>query len=456
MLSGLSTLFFFILALAILIAFHEFGHFYAARKLGVHVIRFSIGFGKPLFKIRDKKGTEFALSWIPLGGYVKMLGESLDEKVPDSLKSQAFQQKSVWARMIIIIAGPAFNILLAIIALWGMYLIGTTSLAPIIGSVEPNSIAAKAQLENMDEIVQVNHTPVTNWQHIQIALASAIGEELPLNLQLYNIKTHAHHSANISLTDWTLEKDDKNLIKKLGITPAMPPISPIVSKVYANHPGATAGLQIGDRVTQVNNKKIHDWIELVSIIQKSPDKKIELTISRNNTTQTLFIYPQAKKIRGETYGFIGVEAEPPADLKTVWLKTERYSFFNALLAGIQETGRLTQISFKLIGKLLTGAFSFHTISGPIGMAQWAGQAAELGWAHYLSFLALVSISLGVLNILPIPMLDGGHLLYCVFEVILRRPLSEKIRLLGMRLGFSLLVALMFLAVFNDLSRFNLS
>jgi regulator of sigma E protease len=460
MLSILSTLFFFTLTLGILIAFHEFGHFYVARKLGVHVIRFSIGFGKPIFKVKDKKNTEFVLSWIPLGGYVKMLGESQEESIPKALKAQAFSQKSVWARMLIIIAGPLFNLILAVIALWLMFMIGVTSLTPIIGKIEPNSIAEKIHLEPMDEIVSIDHVVTNSWRDVQMALVPAIGESQPLSLQLVNIKTHAHHSIQLSLHNWTLEEKDNNLIEKLGVTPAVPSIPPIIQTVYRNYPGADAGLKNGDKIIRINGKKVNDWMQVVSIIQNNAEKKVTLTVKRpcKKTSicpnKTLFIYPQAKKIQGKIFGYIGVEANPPENMKAIWLRTERYSLLEALGSAMTQTQHLTQVSFKLIGKLLTGTFSFHTISGPIGMAQWAGQAAQLGLAHYLSFIALISVSLGVLNILPIPILDGGHLLYCVFEVILRRPLSEKIRLFGVRLGFSLLVTLMFLAVFNDISRLS--
>lgn len=456
MLSILSTLFFFVLTLALLIAFHEFGHFYVARKCRVHVIRFSIGFGKPLLRWVDKKGTEFVLAAIPLGGYVKMLGESPTETVPEGLKSEAFSEKSVWARMAIVAAGPLFNFLLAIIALWGMFVIGITSLAPIIGKVNPGSIAAHAHLKKMDEFMTINDVPVNNWRDVQMALISSIGDKTPLLLRLYNMKTRMYHFSELNLMNWTLNENDTDVLEALGVTPAFPPITPVIHKVYRNLPGAKAGLVKGDRILAVNGERIHDWIKVVAIVQKSPNQKLVLTIRRDNQLKEIIIYPEAKKSQGQTYGFIGVEAKPPRYLKEVWVRTEHRSFFSAWKPAIDETWNLIKVSFGMIAKLLTGTLSFHTISGPIGMAQWAGQAIQLGWAYYLSFIALISVSLGVLNLLPVPILDGGHLLYCVFEVILRRPLSERMRLMGMRLGGLLLVGLMFLAVFNDLSRFNLS
>lgn len=456
MISSLSSLFFFFMVLAVLIAFHEFGHFYAARKFNVHVIRFSIGFGKPLFRLKDKKGTEFVLSLIPFGGYVKMLGESPEELVPDNLKSQTFYQKSVWARMIIVVAGPVFNLLLAMIALWGMFMIGITSFAPIVGTIEPGSIAQTAHLKKMDEITSINGIAVSNWQEVQMAIVSSIGEKTPILLKLYNIKTETSHFAEINLSSWTFDKKNNNLIAQLGITPAMPKIPPIIAKVYKNYPGAKAELQKGDRIIAVNGKKIHDWMEVVSIVQQGTGQKIQMKVRRHGELLDISMYPQIKESHGKRYGFIGVESKPPRNLKKIWLKTEHYSFFKAWHAAAHETWMLTALSFKLIGKLLTGTLSLHTISSPIGMAQGAMHAAQLGWAHYLSFIALVSVSLGVLNLLPIPVLDGGHLLYYVFEVILGRPLHEEIRLMGVRFGFLLLVGLMFLAVFNDLSRFYLS
>lgn len=456
------TVFVFILTLGVLIAFHEFGHFYVARLCHVHVIRFSIGFGKPLFRLCDKKGTEYVIAAFPFGGYVKMLGESAQDKVPERLKHLSFSEKSVWIRMLIAVAGPLFNFFLAVIALWGMFVIGTVSLAPVVGSVAPHSIAAAAHLHHMDEIMSVDDKPVNTWQDVQIALISAIGDEKKPVLRLYNLQTRQYDFASLDLHAMHLEQANNNedLVTLLGITPALPPMPPIVNGVYKNSPGEIAGFEVGDRIVKMDGKSIDDWMQVVSVVQERPDERIEMVILRKKQLKTLEVYPEAKEIttaRGkETIGFLGIEAKPPANLTEVWLRIERYSAWAAIKPALHETGVFIQMTLSMMGKLLTGALSLHTISGPIGMAQLAGQAVSLGWASYFSFIALVSVSLGVLNLLPIPILDGGHLLYGLFEVILRRPLSEKMRLLGVRLGVFLLGALMFLAIFNDLSRFYLS
>jgi regulator of sigma E protease len=454
MLSFLSTIFFFLLALGVLIAFHEFGHFYVARKCHVHVIRFSIGFGKPLLRWIDKKGTEFVLAAVPLGGYVKMLGESKTERVPESLKSLSFSQKSVWARMCIIAAGPIFNLILAFFALWAMFVIGITSFAPIIGAVQPGSPAGIAQLKSMDEIMSINDVSVNTWQDIRERLVTSIGDKTPMILRLYNIKTSTYHFAELSEANLALENED--IISALGITPAFPSISPVIGKVRPNDAGARAGLRSGDRILAINGEKIHDWMQVIPIIQANPHQNMKVTIRREGEKQTIELYPAEKKQGKKTIGFIGVEAKMPKHFKAIWLRKEQYSFLGAMKPALNETISLVQLSFRLIGKMVTGAVSIKSISGPIGMVQLTSQAIQMGLAYYLSFIALISVSLGVLNLLPIPILDGGHLLYCVFEVILRRPISEGARLMGARVGFVVLVTLMFVAVFNDICRFSLS
>ncbi len=455
MFSLLSTLFFFLLALSILIAFHEFGHFYVARKCGVRVIRFSIGFGKPLLRWVDKKGTEFVIAAIPLGGYVKMLGENSTDSVPEILNAASFSKKSVWARMSIIAAGPIFNFILAFFALWGMFIIGITSFAPIIGKVDPGSEAAVAHLENMDEIVSINDVSVNTWQDVRRILASSLGEKAPVVLRLYNLKTETYHFAELNEAHLDLN-DEGDVIAALGIKQATPSIPPVIGDVFKNYPGAEAGLKKGDRIVSINGEKIHQWLNILPIVQDNPNKKMIFTLRRDGMMQDVTVYPGEKKQGEQVYGFIGVEPEIPSNFEAIWLRKEQYSFVDAVKPALNETINLVDVSVRMIGKLLTGAISLRTISGPIGMAQLASRAIHLGLAYYLSLIALISVSLGVLNLLPIPILDGGHLLYCAFEVILRRPVSEAARLMGARFGFIVLVSLMFVAVFNDICRLSLS
>lgn len=448
----LMTMVGFFVALGVLIVFHEWGHFCVARWFGVHVIRFSLGFGKPLCRMVGKKGTEYVLSLFPLGGYVQMLGESDLKDVPEALKSQAFCTKSVWARMAIIAAGPVFNILLAIVALWAMFLIGVTAPAPIIGDVKQGSIAAYAKLEKLDEIMSVDDVSVSNWKAVGMELAPAIGEDTPLILRLYNLKTRTYRFASLNLAGLTLTNESGGLLSALGITPAMPPIPPIIGDVFKDYPGAKAGLLVGDKIIKVDGKIVSDWIELVSDIQHKPDQPVIFTVKRGDGFKTITVYPMGIEQGKQVYGFVGVKPKMPKNFSEVWIRTEHYGVLSAWIPAVQETWRLTLLTFNMLGKLLTGALSLNTIGGPIGMVEWAGQAIELGWSHYFSFIALISVSLGVFNILPIPVLDGGHLLYCFIEVIRGRALSERIRWQGMRLGFMVLAALMLLAIFNDLSR----
>ncbi|WED43439.1 RIP metalloprotease RseP [Legionella cardiaca] len=444
-----STLFYFFLALLLLITIHEYGHFIVARLCGVKVLRFSFGFGKVIARWHDKKGTEYAWSLFPLGGYVKMLDEA-EGPVPENEKHLAFNNKSVWARIAIVVAGPFFNFLLAFFALWLVLIIGIQSLAPMIEKVEPNSIAAAAGLEAKQEIVSLNDKEIVSWRDFQFALMPLLGSDETVNMTVKSLNDGKLKSLAMPLRSWQVDPKNPDPLGSLGIVPFIPSIPPIVGEVVADSPARKAGLINGDVIKRMNGKPLADWLDLVEYVKDHPNMPLTLSVLRAGQSHTLHLQIGAKT-DGSKEGFLGVRSQK-VNWPSQWLRLQRQGPVEALGTAFSQTVELTGATFSLIGRFATGKLGLKTISGPVGIAQGAGESARSGLAYYLSFLALVSISLGVLNLLPIPMLDGGYLLYFLFEIIRGRPLSEEIRSFGIYLGLVFLVALMILALSNDLSR----
>lgn len=444
------TLIYFIVALLLLVTIHEYGHFLVARLCGVKVLRFSFGFGKVLACWHDKKGTEYAFSLIPLGGYVKMLDESEGE-VPAHERHLAFNNKSVWARMAIVIAGPLFNFLFAFIALWLVLVIGIRSLAPIIDNVTPNSIAAKAGLKANEEIIKFNEKPINSWRDFQYALMPLIGSDETIRLQVKSLTDNQQSTLFMPLKNWTLDPKNPNPLQSFGITPFEPNIPPIIGEVVNDTPAARAGLKVNDKIVQMNDEPLDDWVDLVNYVSKNPDQPLKLSLLRQGKPLIISLTIGSKDEDGISSGFLGVRSQVPAWPKQ-WLRVERQNPITAIETAFTQTINLSVATFSLIGRFITGKLALQSISGPVGIAQGAGESGRSGLVYYLSFLALVSISLGVLNLLPIPMLDGGHLLFCVIEVIRRKPLSDASKSIGLYLGLFFLAALMILALSNDISR----
>lgn len=444
------TILYFLLALCILITVHEFGHFWVARLCGVKVLRFSIGFGKSIFRWHDKKGTEYTLSAIPLGGYVKMLDET-EGPVPEALLSQAFNRKPLGSRIAIVAAGPLFNFIFAVIALWLMFMIGIKTMAPIIGKVQANSPAAVSQLQAKDKIIQIANEPVSSWRQFQLQLMPFLGNKGQVSLKVQSIETGKIRHSYLKIDDWQINPKKPDLLQSLGIYPFIPKVKPIIDTVVAHGPAAQAGLLAGDELVAINDKKVNDWITAVNIIRKNPAQALQVNVLRNGRVISLKMTPAVKINQQKKYGYIGAAAKIGPWPKA-YFNHQQYGFGESLVKSVEETWILTKSTILVIGKLITGKVSLRNISGPIGIAQGAGQSAQIGLAYYLAFLALVSISLGVLNILPIPMLDGGHLLYYLFELLLGKPLSEEVRTIGVNLGLLMILALMSLAIFNDIMR----
>ncbi len=446
----LLTLLYFLLALLLLVTIHEYGHFQVARWCGVKVLRFSFGFGTILARWKDKKGTEYAWSLFPFGGYVKMLDESEGE-VPENERHLAFNNQSVWKRIAIVLAGPMFNFIFAFFALWLVLVIGMPSLAPMIDGVRPGSIAAESGLKAKEEIISLNNVKINSWRDFQYAMMPMVGSNETVHLVVKSLDNGQQSQISLPLANWVLDDKKPDPLKSLGIEPFIPSIPPIVGEVIPDSPADKAGLKTADKILSVDGKSFKDWLFLVEYVQARPDTQITLHINRKGTMQNLIVHTGSQDNKGKLEGFLGVRSQK-VKWPEHWLRMEREHPLAALGTALKQTVQLTGTTFTLMGRLVTGKLGLNSISGPVGIAQGAGDSGRGGLASYLFFLALVSISLGALNLLPIPMLDGGHLLYYVVELIQRKPVSDSLKSAGAYVGLLLLAALMFIALTNDLSR----
>lgn len=442
----------FLLGLGILISIHEYGHFWVARRMGIKVLRFSIGFGRSLFKWQDKQGTEYVIACIPLGGYVKMLDER-EDTVPEDQRQYAFNTQNVWKRIAVVGAGPLFNFLFAIVAYWLTFMIGIKGLVPVVGDVLESSQAQLAGVQVDDEIWAVDGQRTQTWQQVVAQLVGRLGEEGELPLTLKSVGED-HRVVKLSLGGWKLDTKDPDLLQAIGIEAKQPAIPAVISHLLPDEPAIEAGLLEGDKILTINGHKVLNWNGFVNTVQEHPGKLIELGILREGRSIALPIVPRVKEDdQGNQVGYIGVSIDLekfPNDM----VRTIQFGPLEAIGQSLDKVGHYTALTFGLIKKMLFGQLGMETLSGPISIAQGAGQTASIGLAYFLNFLALISISLGVLNLLPIPVLDGGHLLYFAIEVILGKPLSEKAQTLGLKIGLGLILALMSVAFYNDILRFS--
>ena len=446
----LLTLFYFVLALLLLIIVHEYGHFLVARCCGVKVLRFSFGFGKVLASWHDKRGTEYALSLVPLGGYVKMLDEAEGE-VPKNERHLAFNNKSVWARIAIVLAGPLFNFLFAFVALWLVLVIGIKSLAPMINSTKPGSIAARAGLTAQEEVVSLDGIKIASWRDFQYALMPLLGANKPVMMTVKSLTDGQEKTLTLPLNNWHLDVNNPDVLDSLGIEPFVPKIPPIVGEVLTESPAQSAGLQTGDIIISINEHAVTDWLVLVDYVKRHPNQRALLSIARQGKPEVITSVISSAMNNGQAEGFLGVRSQR-VDWPSGWLRLQREKPIQAIGTAFKQTVALTGTTFTLIGRLVLGQLPIQSISGPLGIARGAGESARGGLPYYLSFLALVSISLGVLNLLPIPMLDGGHLFYYLIEIVRGRPVSNGLKSIGVYFGLVLLVTLMIIALSNDLTR----
>lgn len=438
----------FIVALGVLITVHEFGHFWVARRCGVKVERFSIGFGKSLWRRRDRQGTEFVIALIPLGGYVKMLDERV-ESVPAELRHQAFNNKAVWQRASIIAAGPVANFLFAIFAYWVVFIHGVPGVRPVIGEILNGSVAAEAQIAPGMELKAVDGIETPDWDAVRMALVGKIGDS-STTLTVARFGEDATQDKQLDLRNWQFEPDKQDPVVALGIRPRGPQIETTLAEVQANSPASEAGLQAGDRIVKVDGQPLSQWQTFVTQVRDNPGRSMALEVDRGADAITLTMTPEARTgSKGE--GFAGVipRIVPlPEEYRTV----RQYGAFAAIGEASVKTWQLMKLTVSMLGKLITGDVKLNNLSGPISIAQGAGLSAEYGLIYYLMFLALISVNLGIINLFPLPVLDGGHLLFLAIEKIKGGPVSERVQDFSYRIGSILLVLLMGLALFNDFSR----
>jgi regulator of sigma E protease len=440
-----------IITLGILIAFHEYGHFWVARRMGVKVLRFSIGFGKPLWsKKAGSDQTEYVVAAIPLGGYVKMLDER-EGDVPQEEVHRAFNRQPVRKRIAIVVAGPLFNFIFAIFAYFIMYLIGVPGVKPLVGDVTPESAAARAGIVKGDEIVQVGGQETPTWNTVRMALLQYSLDNDRIVLQVKD-QGGAIHEAPLDLQGITMEEKQQRLVSRLGMQPFRPAYPAIIGQLSDDGAAQRDGLRPGDRVLSVDGKEVSLWEDWVDVIRDNPDKTLSVQIERDAGVIVIDLTPKREQTEQGEIGRIGAAPQVSPELIEQYRAVVSYGPVKAMWTGITETWRMSVLTLRMLGKMLVGEVSLENLSGPITIATYAGYTASIGLTTFLSFLAIVSISLGVLNLLPIPILDGGHLLMYVIEGIKGKALSEEVQAKMQQFGMVILAMLMMLAFYNDIMR----
>jgi regulator of sigma E protease len=446
------TLINFIVVLSLLIAVHEFGHFWVARKCGVKVLRFSIGFGRALWTYTGKvDGTEYVIAAIPLGGYVKMLDEREGEVDPAELE-RTFNRQPLSRRFAIVSAGPLANLLFAVFAYWLMFINGVPGLKPFIGEVEPATPAAVAGMQSGDEIITVDGAVTPTWQAvIEAVLPRAIlGEQVPVQLL-------RDHQQIDRLLDFTVLSADEvkveNLSKSTGLQPFTPKIKPVIDEVVVASAAESAGLLHGDEIISIDGTVVESWRTFVQLIQQSPDKSLVIEINREGgVIQRNVIPTRYTDSDGKAYGKIGVSLLVDDALMQQYRAQWQFGPIEAVAEAFAKSWQIGTLTLKMIGEMIVGRASVDNLSGPISIARYAKSSADAGLSQLLGFIAVISISLGVLNLLPIPVLDGGHLFFYLIEWLKGGPLPEKIEIIGQQVGMVLLLLLMSVAIYNDLVR----
>lgn len=437
--------------LAVLVAVHEFGHFWVARRCGVKVLRFSIGFGTSLFRWRDRLGTEYSVAAIPLGGYVKMLDEREGEVPADELDA-AFNRKPVLQRIAVVSAGPLANFILAIAVYWFLFLAGETGYAPVIGEVTPGSVADVAGLEAGQEIVAVDGQDTPTWRALSFRLLDRIGDTGTISFAVKYADSTMIYESEAVVQRWLSDQEQPDLFGGLGIAMYVPEVPPLVDEVIAGGPAERIGMQAGDRIVRADGTPMPTWMDWVEYVRARPQQAIELEFERNREMLQAVITPDREVgDNGQVMGRVGMGVALPEIPPELLRRFERGPL-EALGASLARTGELTVFTLKSIKKMVMGLISPKNLSGPITIAKVATASAKSGLESYFGFLALLSVSLGVLNLLPIPVLDGGHLLFYTMELLVGRPVPEKVQALGYQLGLFLVLGIMMLALYNDFSR----
>ncbi len=453
MTEALLSLFAFLVAVGTLVVVHEFGHFWVARRLGVKVLRFSIGFGRALWGKRiGRDQTELVIAALPLGGYVKMLDEREGEVAPEE-RHREFNGQGLAVRSAIVAAGPVFNLLFAVVAYWLMFVIGVTGMKPRVGAVEPDSSAARAGFAAGQEIIAVESRPTPTWEAVVNALLPELVDGKALSL---TVREAGGGERRLTLDLAVIALDDLakgDLLRRLGLHPYRIELPAVIGEVLPGGAAERGGVRAGDRVVTADGRPITSWEEWVDYVRTRPGQRIRAEVERGEERLYLDLTPDRVEEGGKTLGRIGVGMQSLKGVHEELVGVERYTPMAAVGQALRKTVEVSLISLKVFGKMLTGGASVQNLSGPISIAQFAGRSAEMGLTAFLYFLGIVSVSLAILNLLPIPMLDGGHLMYYLIELVRRRPVSLATQQIGQQIGIAILVGLMGLALYNDITRF---
>lgn len=446
------SIFAFVLAIGILVAVHEYGHYLIARLIGVKVLRFSIGFGRAIWLRRwGKDQTEYCISAIPLGGYVKLLDEREGNVDPRDLP-RAFNQQPIPKRIAVLVAGPLMNFVFAVFAYWAMFVIGVPGVQPIIGEVTVGSIAANAGLSEGSRIVRVGDDPVLTWEGAILAILDSMLAEGALPVQVVE-QEGSSRNVWLDVEGKVAELTEPGkLFSGLGITPWVPSWSPLVAEVQAGGPAESAGFSPGDLILRLDGEPVESSADWARLVRSKPDQIVQIAVERGGVELELAAKLGSKLVDGKSQGWIGTTTTVPPGVLDKYRAEQRYSISESMRVALKRTWSMSALTIRMVGSMIMGKVSVKNISGPINIAQYAGFSASGGLAPFLSFLAIVSISLGILNLLPIPLLDGGQVFYQILEAFKGSPLSEQAQLIGQQIGIVILVLLMSFAFYNDLAR----
>ncbi len=440
----------FTVAVAVLITVHEFGHFIVARAIGVKVLRFSLGFGRPLFRWRPRGETEYVISALPFGGYVKLLDEREGE-VGEHERGRAFNNQSIISRAAILFAGPGFNLLFAVLAYWIVFMVGVPGIKPILGPVASGTPAARAGLAERDTLIAVAGERTTTWAAARLALLERVMSDRPIPMEV-KTRRGEEHRVLVEYSNPKALTRPGALLRGLGLSIWMPPISPVLGRLAPDGPAARAGLHSGERIVSIEDHPIGNWEDLRRYVEKRPDARLRFRLRTPTGVREVTVFTASRKINGRVIGHIGAAPAIPKDYARNLRANMKLGPLAAAQAAFSRTGQITALTALMFYRMVAGQASLANLSGPISIAQYAGAWFEAGVVPFLFFLAIISISLGILNLLPVPLLDGGQLFYLAIEAVRRKPLSERVEMLGQQIGIGLLVLLIGFAVFNDLSR----
>jgi regulator of sigma E protease len=441
----------FIVALGVLIVVHEYGHYLVARLCGVKVLRFSVGFGRPLAVWRrGADGTEWVIAAIPFGGYVKMLDER-EAPVAPAEQARAFNRQSVGRRLLIVVAGPLFNFFFAIAVYAGLYMYGLPEARPVVGEPPAATLARAAGFRAGDTVRAIDGEQIATWQDLRWRVLQAALQHQRISVEVIDARERVS-LLTLDLSGFPSDEVESDVMERLGLRLHRPALPAVLGQVVAGGAAQRAGLVAGDRITHVDGRALATWDDLVQAVRQRPEQPLEVTIERGTAVLVLKVTPDAVASGGTRIGRIGAAPLVPADHAERVFVQVQYGPLESVAKAAAKTWDISIFSLKMLGRMLIGELSWRHLSGPVTIADFAGQSAQLGWIPYLTFLALISISLGVLNLLPIPPLDGGQLMYYSIELLKGSPASERAMELGQRLGIALLLMLMAFAFFNDLNR----